>query len=106
MEFWAHAVRDPDLRPRFAIPFSAVRVALGRIVERHAREAGIELPVPAEQVGTAIKALGNGIALEKIADPDGVPDELLGVALAIFARGLEAGAEPQRTEASDSQAAG
>lgn len=101
MEFWAYAVRDPDLRRKFAVPFSAIRVALGRIVERHAQEHGIELPLPAEQIGTAIKALGNGIALEKIADPEGVPDELLGAALTIFARGLQAGARSGVTEAGE-----
>ncbi len=99
MEFWAYAVRDEELRHKFAIPFGAVRVAVGRLVERHAREAGFELPLPAEQIGTAIKALGNGIALEKIADPDGVPDSLLGDFLTIFLRGLEAGPRSSLSEA-------
>ncbi len=94
IEFWSHAVRDEELRLRFTIPLGAVRVAIGRLVERHAEERGIKLPLPAEQIGTAIKALANGIALEKIADPENVPDELFGAFLAIFARGLEAGAEP------------
>ena len=90
MEFWAHAVRDPQLRDRFAISFSRVRFALARIVTRHARQGGMELPLPAEQVATIIKALGNGLALETFAEPDSVPDDLLGTALSIFARGLEA----------------
>lgn len=94
IEFWPHAVRDPELRRKFAIPLGAMRVAVERVVERQAQDLGIELPLPAEHIGTAIKALGNGIALEKIADPDAVPDELFGEFLAIFLRGLEADAQP------------
>ncbi len=91
MEFWSHAVRDEELRRRFAIPLGAVRVAIGRLVEQQAQELEIELPIPAEQIGTAIKALGNGIALEKIADPEAVSDDLLGAFLTVFLRGLQAG---------------
>jgi len=53
----------------------------------------------AECLGTVVNALGNGIALEKLADPDAVPDELLGSMLALLFRLLfEAG---QRGELSD-----
>jgi AcrR family transcriptional regulator len=107
MEFWAYAVRDEELRRRFAIPLGAVRVAIGRLVEHQAQELEIELPLPAEQIGTAIKALGNGIALEKIADPEAVSDDLLGAFLTVFLRGLEAGAQPDGASAGDgSEAAG
>ncbi|MGI9095350.1 MAG: hypothetical protein ACR2F4_07230 [Thermoleophilaceae bacterium] len=54
MEFWAYAVRDPQLRHKFAIPFSAVRLALARSVNRHAQQTGLELSLPAEQVATII----------------------------------------------------
>lgn len=93
IEFWSHAVRDEQLSRRFAISLGAMRVALGRIVEQRAAEHGLELPLPPEHLGTAIKALGNGIALERLADPDGVPAELFGDILALLVRGLEAGAD-------------
>jgi AcrR family transcriptional regulator len=104
IEFWSHAARDRRLRRKFAIPLGAVRVAIARIVERHAHQRGIELSLPAEQIGTAIKALGNGIALEKIADPDAVPEELFGASLAIFLRGLEADAQPRLDQGDQSNA--
>ncbi|MGI8622568.1 MAG: TetR/AcrR family transcriptional regulator [Solirubrobacteraceae bacterium] len=90
IEFWSHSLRNPELQAKFAVPLGAVRVAVERIVERYAEERGIELPLPAGQIATAIKALGNGIALEKTADPDAVPDALFGEFLAIFLLGLEA----------------
>jgi len=104
VEFWSHAVRDEELRRRFAISLAAMRVALGRIVERRAEQRGVELALPAEQIGTAIKALGNGIALEAIADPEGVPDELFATVLTILLRGLEAG-PAERGRPADADAA-
>jgi hypothetical protein len=49
----------------------------------------VELPLPAEQMRTVFKAFGNGLALEKIADPDGVRDELYGDFLAFLFSALE-----------------
>lgn len=105
VEFWSHAVRDEQLRRKFAIPLEAVRVAIGQIVERYTQQQGIELSLSSEQVGTAINALGNGIALERLADPDAVPEGLFGDFLAIFLRGLEVGPAAELGEAS-AQAAG
>jgi AcrR family transcriptional regulator len=93
VEFWAYAVHHPLLRKKFAVPLGALRVTIGRLVERRASERGFALPMPAEDIGLAIKALGEGVALEKLIDPDAVPDSLLGNFLAIFFRGLEASGE-------------
>ena len=40
----------------------------------------------AERLGLVITALGNGLALEKLADPDAVPDTLYGDMLALIFR--------------------
>src|SRR5437588_2205516 len=42
MEFWAHAMRDPELRPRFAARFAAFRETFAKLIEEGAREVGIE----------------------------------------------------------------
>jgi AcrR family transcriptional regulator len=82
IEFWAHAVRDPELRARLAVSFGAFRQAFGRMVQEGAEEFVIEVSRDdAERLGTVVNALGNGIALEKLADPEAVPDELLGTTL-------------------------
>src|SRR5437588_4388460 len=44
MEFWAHAVRDPKLRPRFAARFAMFRELFARLLEEGARELGLEPP--------------------------------------------------------------
>src|SRR2546422_5928070 len=79
IEFWSYAVRDPELRPRFAARLAAFRETFARLIEEGARDLGLDLPPGfAERMGTVVNALGNGLALEKLADPDAVPDELLG----------------------------
>jgi len=69
----------------------AVRDALAETLERIASQAGFELRFAAQDLATAIAASINGLAFERAADPDGLPDEVfeefiiavLGCAIAI-----------------------
>ena len=90
IEFWAAAIRDPKLRRRVKAGLGAFRDTFASQIEQGAEDAGVELPPGfAQRFGIVVNALGNGMALEKLADPDGVPDELLGDALVlIFEAGL------------------
>ena len=89
MEFWAHAVRDSQLRPRFAARFGVFRELFARLIEEGARDIGVEPPPGfAQRMGTVLNALGNGLALEKLTDPDAVPDELLGDTIALIFNAL------------------
>jgi len=87
MEFWAFAVRNPEVRSRFAARYAEVRSSLARIIDQGARELGVELARPPEQLAMAIDALADGFALQKLADPESVPDELFGDALAMLLEG-------------------
>ena len=85
IEFWAYAIRDPKLRSRFANRFASFREAIATFIEDGARQFGIDItPQLARQLGTVVNALGNGIALEKLASPEAVPDELFGDVLALL----------------------
>ena len=89
MEFWAHAMRDPELRPRFAARFAAFRETFARLIEDGARDVGLEPPPGfAQRMGTVLNALGNGLAMEKLTDPDAVPDELLGDTISMIFNAL------------------
>lgn len=92
MEFWAYAVRNPEIRSRFAARYAEVRASLARIIDEGARELGVELSRPPEQLAAAIDALADGFALQKLADPDSVPDELFGDALTMLLEGARRGA--------------
>jgi AcrR family transcriptional regulator len=86
-EFWAYAARDPEARGRVAASFARVRQMLTRLIADGTREFDLELELPAEQLAIAIDALADGIARLKLADPDGVPDELMGRVLSLLFAG-------------------
>ena len=48
------------------------------------RDFDLELTIPAEHLAVAIDALADGIARQKLADPEAVPDELMGNVLSLL----------------------
>jgi AcrR family transcriptional regulator len=84
VEFWAYGVRDEQMRAKVAARFGHVRRMLTTLIADGAREFNLELELPAEQLAVAIDALADGIARQKLADPDAVPDELMGRVLALL----------------------
>jgi AcrR family transcriptional regulator len=84
MEFWAYGVRDADMRPRVAEQFGQMRQLLTQLVADGMRDFELELELPAEQLAVAIDALADGIARQKLTDPDAVPDDLMGRVLSLL----------------------
>jgi len=84
MEFWAYGVREPAVRPKVAERFAQVRRLLTRLIEDGVREFELELALPAEQLAIAVDALADGIARQRLADPEAVPDELMGTVLSLL----------------------
>src|SRR5205085_3382505 len=87
MEFWAYGVRDAEIRPKVAARFAQVRELLTSLIADGVREFDLELDIPAEQLAVAIDALADGIARQKLADPDAVPDDLMGRVLSLLLAG-------------------
>jgi AcrR family transcriptional regulator len=91
IEFWSYAIREPALRKRLAGRFAALRSASARLALEGAERQGYSPRAEAgELVGMLINALGNGLALEKLADPDAVPDDLYGDMLVLIFTALGA----------------
>jgi len=84
IEFWAYGVRDAQVRPKVAARFAQMRAVLTRLIGDGVRDFDLELEIPAEQLAIAIDALADGIARQKLADPDVVPDELMGRVLSLL----------------------
>jgi AcrR family transcriptional regulator len=84
MEFWAYGVRDPEVRPKVALRFAQMREVLTRLIADGVREFDLELAIPAEHLAVAIDALADGIARQRLADPEAVPDELMGTVLSLL----------------------
>lgn len=78
LEFFVHSLRTPHLRDALATRHAALRLALAGLFEREAREAGAELPMPAQELATVLRELGVGLAIAKLGDPESVPDNLYG----------------------------
>ena len=75
-EFWSLRVRNPELQGELAKRRDAIRDALAETLERVAKQLGFELRFPAPVLATAIAASVNGLAFERAADPDALPDEV------------------------------
>jgi len=88
VDFWNQAVRDPAAAAKFAERHARMRTLIGRMVEGVAHDAGLELALPRDQVATALIALTNGFAIERLADPDAAPDEFFAHAIAALVRGF------------------
>lgn len=80
-EFWAHVIRRPELRERFAEVHARGRRPFAELIERHAANSRVELPLGAEQLSVAMGAMQFGLQLERLTQPD-VVDAGLGARMA------------------------
>jgi len=84
IEFWAQAARDPKLRPKFGERHGRLRAQIAEVLGERAARLEAQLALPADQLATLLIALTNGMAVEQLADPEAVPEDLYGRALDIF----------------------
>lgn len=92
IEFWSYAIREPRLRKRLGARFAALRSGSAQVVSEAAERWGFSASAAeaGEHLGLFINALGNGLALEKLVDPDAIPDSIYGEFLAIIFQAFEA----------------
>jgi AcrR family transcriptional regulator len=98
MEFIAHGDRDPELARRFGTRSSAMREAVARYIASYQQEAGVDLPLSADDLALVLRALGIGLAIEALVSPDAVRDDLYGDFVELLVTLLREGgsAEPRR----------
>jgi AcrR family transcriptional regulator len=75
-EFWAHVIRHPELRGRFATIHRRVQTPVAEALERIAAGHGVELPDAALPLAVAAGAMQIGLALERLTQPEVVDDAL------------------------------
>ncbi|GGG23341.1 TetR family transcriptional regulator [Rhodococcoides trifolii] len=80
MDYWARALRDPDVGARFADHRRQVRASITEAVQQ-ALSSTVTTDVPAEWVTFVLLGLSNGLAIEELAEPGVVPVELIGEVL-------------------------
>jgi AcrR family transcriptional regulator len=90
LEFWSHAARDERLRREFAARHNRLVGAYAALIEADYARLGLPLPMAPEVLARAVVAIGNGVALERLADPARVPEGLLSTMAVAFLRGVAA----------------
>jgi AcrR family transcriptional regulator len=90
-EYWSLAIRDPELRVRYAERQTELRQELAAALEARARHLGTpDLGMPAEDVARVVMSIISGLTVDELVEPGSVRPELLGDALGVIYAGLVA----------------
>jgi AcrR family transcriptional regulator len=96
-EYWSLAIRDPELRARYAKRQTELRGALARALEARARHLGTPgLSMPAEDVARIVLSVIGGLSVDELVEPGSVRPELLAETLALIYAGLLTQASSRR----------
>jgi len=100
-EYFALSYRDPERREELGRRRREARSAVARALSRIAEAAGVDLPLPAEDVAVVIFALSNGLGIEAGMDPDAVPEDLITRVFELLLRDFLTGVQRSRRAALD-----
>jgi AcrR family transcriptional regulator len=93
-EYWSLAIRDPELRARYAERQRELRGALARGIEARVRHLGTpDVPMSAEDVARIVMSIIGGLTVDELIEPGSVRPELVGETLALVYAGLVARAQ-------------
>lgn len=81
IEFWLYAMRDPEAHRLLAAARHRLRQAIAELADEAQRQFGLDTGISGARWATIILGLSNGLALERLIDPDAVPGDLLGMIL-------------------------
>ena len=92
LDFTAYALRNPSVYDDFLDRHRAGRQRIADMVEQNSPPEGDHrFKTDADTAALIFSVVGNGIALEKLIDPDGVPDDLFDRLLPVLIDAFEAG---------------
>jgi AcrR family transcriptional regulator len=90
-EYWSLAIRDQELRARYAERQTELRRDLAVALEARARHLGTpDLTMSADDLARIVMSIIGGLAVDELVEPGSVRPELLGEALAVIYAGLVA----------------
>lgn len=93
-EFAVYAARNEAFKVELVARYRMMRERIAAMYERRAAELGLESPVPAEEVAAMTFAMANGVSLQRMLEPEAVPEHLYPTMMAAFFNGLQAAARP------------
>jgi AcrR family transcriptional regulator len=78
LEFVIYSARNPDFREDFVAYHRKGTREMAAIIEERLQAGGEHLDVPAEELSSLFNAITMGVTLERLQNPGGISDELLG----------------------------
>jgi AcrR family transcriptional regulator len=92
LDFTTYALRNPGVYADFLAGHRAGRRRITHMIEDNAPvDSERSFKTDADQAALILSVVGNGIALEKLIDPEGVPDDLFDRLLPVLIEAFEAG---------------
>jgi AcrR family transcriptional regulator len=95
-EFAIYAARNEEFRAQLVARYRTLRERIAGLICRRAERLGIEPVLPPLELAAMTFAMANGMALERMLEPDAVPDGMYPEMMAIFFSGLRARANGSR----------
>ena len=84
LDFVTYAARNPEFRARLAARHHESTAAIADVMLATSADQEWDLPMPADKLALVLNALGTGLAMEKLIDPEYVPDELFGEVITLL----------------------
>lgn len=88
MEAWLYGLHHPELRPALAELKQRARDAAAEFLGSLARTSGHQLPAPIELLSACAIALGDGLLMQSMLDPERVPESTYAEANVVIADAL------------------
>ena len=98
-EFSAYASRNENFRRELVARRRDLQQRMAELYRRRAEQLGVEPPFPIEDIARMTFAMADGIALQKLLDPESVSDEMYPTMLATFFAGVRAAVEQKEAAA-------
>ncbi len=81
IEFWLFAVRNPDAHRLLTAARRRLRQTIAELAEEVEQRFAWDSGISGTRWATIVLGLSNGLALERLIDPEAVPDDLLATVL-------------------------
>jgi len=94
-EFSAYASRNENFRRELVARRRELQERMAERYRKRAEKLGVEPPFPMEEIARMTFAMADGIALQKLLDPESVSDDMYPTMLATFFAGVRAAVEQE-----------
>jgi AcrR family transcriptional regulator len=92
LDFTTYALRNPAVYADFLAGHRAARKRIAEMIDENAPSLGERsFKTDAGRAALIFEIVGNGIALEKLIDPEGIPDDLFDQLMPVLIEAFEAG---------------